>query len=98
MKTSRLYVPEDEQEQSFYMTADGEEAQIEPVECEDVCEALDEANIVFVKGPASCTDTVGNACDRSHVFKSAKKMAKCSQPYIPADYEVVVGRSFDYII
>jgi hypothetical protein len=86
-KSCRLYLPEDMQQQSFYMIADGEETQIKPVECEDICQGLNNANIDFIKGPASCTDTIGNACDRSHVFKSAKKVAKNSKPYIAADYE-----------
>jgi hypothetical protein len=74
-------------DQSFYMTADGEEAQIEPIECDDICKSLDNAKIAFVKGPASCSDTIGNACDRSNVFKSTMKVAKGSQPFIQADYD-----------
>lgn len=43
-KSCRLYLPEDMQQQSFYMIADGEETQIEPVECEDICQGLNNAN------------------------------------------------------
>jgi len=60
----------------FYLVADGEEVQIKPVDDDEVNNALMESRIDLGKGPASCTDTVGNACDRSNLFKASKKILK----------------------
>jgi len=56
----------------FYLVADGEEVQIKPVDDDEVNNALMESRIDLGKGPASCTDTEGNACDRSNLFKILK--------------------------
>jgi len=61
--------------------AEGEVIQIEPVENDEVSEILSHRDINFGKGPASSTNTVGNACDRSNLFKGAKKVLK-SQTFL----------------
>jgi len=58
------------------MVADGEQIQIEPVENDEVSKILTENKIDFAKGPASSTNTIGNACDRSNLFKASKKVLK----------------------
>ena len=50
-------------------------------------EQLTEANIIFVKCPASCTDTIGNACDRSNLFKSSKRVLKTAQSSSSREYK-----------
>jgi hypothetical protein len=59
----RELLPEDQREDSFYMTADGESLQTAPVQNDEVMKKLVEFNINLGKGPASCTNTIGNACD-----------------------------------
>jgi hypothetical protein len=81
----RQYVLPAERNESFYLIADGEEVQIEPLESDNICNSMNEANIDFVKGPASCTGTIGNACDRCNIFKASKKVNKF-KPTIPSDF------------
>ena len=76
VKYCRNLLPLDEQSERFYLVADGEEVQIQPLENDEVNNILSEALIDFGKGPASCTGTVSNACDRSSMFKSAKKVLR----------------------
>lgn len=59
---------------SFYMTMDGEELQISPLEDDNVADILADNKIDVGKGPASSTGTIGNACDRSNIFKATKKV------------------------
>jgi len=68
-----------DQDQSFFMTCDGEEVQIASIINDDVANELDQNNIDVGKGAAACSGTVGNALDRSNLFKSAKKVLKCSK-------------------
>jgi hypothetical protein len=54
------------------MVADGEQLQLQPYDDEEIMTMLEEYRIELGKGPASCTNTIGNACDRSHLLKAAK--------------------------
>ncbi len=85
--SSRAYVSLAKRDQSFYLVADGEEIQLRPVDDDKLANKFDEAKIDFVKGPASCTDTICNACDRSNIFKAAKKVSKSTDIEIAADEE-----------
>jgi ABC-type enterochelin transport system substrate-binding protein len=38
-------------------------------------------NVYVTKGPASCPHTVGNACDRSDLFKATKTVLKHSKDH-----------------
>lgn len=69
----RSLLPSDRMDTDFYCVADGEELQIEPTANDDVIKILNDCHIHMGKGPASCTDTIGNACDRSNLFKASKK-------------------------
>ena len=75
---------------SFFMVCDGEEVQIAALLKEDVANALDENKVDIVgKGAASCSGTVGNALDRSHLFKASKKvlmMEKKCKTLNPIDF------------
>ena len=62
-----------------------EEVQIEPLQNTEVIRVLEEHNIHFGKGPASCTSTVSNACDLRNLFKAAKK--KSNDSLSKADFE-----------
>jgi hypothetical protein len=70
----------------FYLVADGEEVQIKPIDDDEINNALIESRIDLGKGPASCTDTVGNACDRSNLFKASKKILKSHSSITVNDY------------
>jgi hypothetical protein len=74
----------------FYLVADGEDIQIQPLENDEVAKILEDNKIDLGKGPASCTNTIGNACDRSNLFKSTKKVNRhvnSSQKY---DFEDLI--------
>jgi hypothetical protein len=71
----RQLLPEDNQQHS-YMIADGEALQIQPYDKDDVAFILEEYKIDIGEGPASCINTIGNACDRNNLFKAAKKTLK----------------------
>jgi hypothetical protein len=79
-------LPDTQQDDGFYMVADGEEIQIAPVENDDVSRILAEKRICLGKGPASCTNTIRNACDRSNLFKSIKKVLKSIKTTTETDY------------
>jgi hypothetical protein len=72
----RQLLPEIDRSQSVYIFADGEAMQIQLYDDEDVLSEVEKFNVDIGKGPASCTNTIGNACDRSHLFKAAKKTLK----------------------
>lgn len=82
----RQLLSEDDQSQSFYMTADGEALQMQPFDGDDVMVLLQNINVDLGKGPASCTNTIGNACDRSHLFKAAKKTLKSINSETEVDF------------
>jgi hypothetical protein len=73
-------------DQSFYMVADGEEIQTKPVENDDISLIPSQQDICLGKGPASCTNTVGNACDRSNLFKASKKILKSQTSLTEQDF------------
>jgi transposase len=70
----------------FYLVADGEEIQLQPLEDDNVSNILESNKIDLGKGPAGCTNTVGNACDRSHLFKGGKKTLKCINSVTAVDF------------
>jgi hypothetical protein len=76
VQNCRDILPEDQRGQSFYMVADGEQLQLQPYDDEEIMTMLEEYHIELGKGLASCTNTFGNACDRSRLFKAAKKSLK----------------------
>lgn len=82
----------------FYMVADGEEVQLAPLENDAVAKILEDYKIDFGKGPASCTNTVGNACDRSNLFKSTKKVLSSMNTVAAVDYSDPVVESAIYKI
>jgi hypothetical protein len=86
-QSCRPHLPAENRDDSFYLVIDGEAVQNEPIEDEEVCTALESAGIDANKRPASCSGTVGNACDRCNVFKATKKFSKGSKALIPADFE-----------
>lgn len=83
----RQLVPEDNRQQNFYMVADGEAIQVKPVEDDGIASILDSHMIDLGKGPASCTGTMGNACDRSNLFKASKKVLKSEKSLTVVDFE-----------
>lgn len=68
----RQQIPDQDQELSLYLVADGEERQMKPIESDNLCGMLENAEITLVKGPASCRGSVGNACDHSDCVKATK--------------------------
>jgi len=82
----------------FYLVADGEDAQIKPLEFDHVASILEENKIDLGKGPASCTNTVGNACDRSNLFKGAKKVLKNITSTSKSDFEDNILESKIYAV
>lgn len=86
----RQLLLEDDQSQSFYMTADGEALQMQPFDSDEVMAILQNFNIDLGKGPASCTNTIGNACDRSNLFKAAKKTLKSIASETEVDFQDAV--------
>jgi hypothetical protein len=74
----------------FYIVADGEDIQIRPLEYDDVATILEENKIDFGKGPASCTNTIGNACDRSNLFKGTKTVLKHITSANKTDFEDII--------
>jgi hypothetical protein len=86
----RQLLPEIDRSQSFYMIADGEAIQIQPYDDEDVLSEVEKFNVDIGKGPASCTNTIGNACDRSHLFKAAKKSLQSVSSVTRVDFEDLV--------
>ena len=83
--TCRKLLPEEDRKQSFYLIADGELLQMQPFD-NDVIQKMDEFNIDLGKGPASCTNTIGKACDRSNLFKSVKKTLKSVTSLTKVDF------------
>jgi hypothetical protein len=83
----RHLLPDDMKDVCMYIVADGEEVQVKPIENDDVDAILFQHKIDIGKGPASCTGTVGNACDRSHLFKASKKVLKCINSINKSDFE-----------
>ena len=75
----RNTLPLDWQDQTFFLTCDGEDCQIAAIEDDEVSRMLNENKIDVGKGCASCSGTVGNAADRSGVFCSAKMALKHSK-------------------
>ena len=51
-----------------------EDVQIQPGDLDSIANLLNDANIDYIQSPASCTDTIGNACDRSKLFKSTTEV------------------------
>lgn len=78
---------DDQKAQSFYMIADGEQLQLQPFDDPEVLSTLDNFNIDLAKGPASCTNTIGNACDRSNLFKATKKTMKAVSSVNELDFQ-----------
>jgi hypothetical protein len=82
----RENLPQEHSGESFYLVADGEEIQLKPLEDDEVCRTLSNCNIDLGKGPASCTNTIGNACDRSNLFKASKKVLKSQSVVSKEDF------------
>jgi hypothetical protein len=99
VKQCRQLLPECDQDQSFNMIADGEALQIQPYDCDDVAAIVEECKINIGKGPASCTNTIGNACDRSNLLKAAKKTLKSVTTLTEVDFQdpVLENRIFKEI-
>eukprot|EP01036_Dinobryon_divergens_P036267 gene36267-47196_t len=66
----------EDREQSFFLTCDGEDIQMIAVFQDDEVGAVLIAHRIVGKGCATCSGTVGNACDRSNTFKASKKVLK----------------------
>jgi hypothetical protein len=92
----RLLLPEHMKDLTMYLVADGEEVQMKPVESDDINAILFEHKIDVGKGPASCTGTVGNACDRSNLFKASKKVLKSQNSVNENDYKDPILESSIY--
>ncbi len=88
IQNCRDILPEDQRDQSFYMVADGEQLQLQQYDDEKIMTMLEEYSIELGKGPASCTNMMGNACDRSHLFKAAKKVLKSGFEKLAMDLTV----------
>ncbi len=69
------------------MVADWEQLQLQPYDDEEIMTILEEYRIELSKGPASCTNTFGNACYRSRMFKAAKNITKYEKAASAADYQ-----------
>jgi hypothetical protein len=80
VKECRQSLPSNNNEH-FFLSFDGEDVQLSPFDDEEMIDLLDEDNTYLVKGPASCTHTIGNACDRSNLFKASKHNLKHLKDY-----------------
>ncbi len=54
-------IPTDNQDQVFYLVADGEEIQVAPFQDDDLVKTFAAHKIHVGKGPASCSGFCGNA-------------------------------------
>jgi hypothetical protein len=88
----RQHLPRDIEDTSFYMVTDGEKLQIEPLDDAEVNQKLTESQINIGKGPASCTGTIGNAADRSHLFKATKKVLKTQPTILEDNADILLSR------
>lgn len=75
----RESLPESERsKQSMFMVMDGENAQLQALDDAELMGQIVAANIDLGKGPASCSGTCGNACDRTKTFQAGKRVLKSS--------------------
>lgn len=83
LRESRRHFDKTDVDISFYLGVDGEELQIRPVEDDDIFNMLCDNEITLVKCPASFTGTIGNACNRSEVFKASKRRSRAGMVLYP---------------
>lgn len=70
----RACLPPDDREQRMYLVMDGEDVQLQALDDDALAAEVVEAGIDVGKGPASCSHTCGNACDRAKTFQAGHRV------------------------